>query len=84
MDRPLGFRARAAAAIERLRSSLEKHAGLLRTLGPESTLERGFTLTLDAAGRVVRDAAQLHQGDAFQIRLHKGRVHGVVTKVEEK
>ena len=76
--------ARAAAAIERLRSSLEKHAGLLRTLGPESTLERGFTLTLDAAGRVVRDAAQLHQGDAFQIRLHKGRVHGVVTKVEEK
>ncbi len=76
--------ARAAAAIERLRSSLEKHAGLLRTLGPESTLERGFTLTLDAAGRVVRDAAQLHQGDAFQIRLHKGRVHGVVTKVEEQ
>ena len=76
--------ARAAAAIERLRSSLEKHAGLLRTLGPEATLERGFTVTLDAAGRVVREASQLQQGDAFQTRLYKGRVHGIVTQVEEK
>ncbi len=75
--------ARVAAAIERRRSSLEKYAGLLRTLGPESTLERGFTLTLDAAGGIVRDAAQLHPGDAFQTRLQKGRVHGVVTRVEE-
>ena len=76
--------ARAATAIERLRSSLEKHAGLLRTLGPEATLERGFTVTLDAGGRVVREAAQLQQGDTFQTRLYKGRVHGLVTRVEEQ
>ncbi len=76
--------ARAAAALERLRSSLEKHAGLLRTLGPEATLERGFTCTLTATGRVVREAAQLQVGENFQTRFHKGRVNGVVTQVEQK
>ena len=75
--------ARVAANLERLRTSLENHAGLLRALGPDATLERGFSLTLDAAGRVVREAAQLQQGDAFQTRLNKGRVHGTVTRVEE-
>lgn len=76
--------ARATAAIERLRSSLEKHAGLLRTLGPEATLERGFTVTLDASGRVVRRASQLKKGEEFETRFFKGRVHGVVTRVEEQ
>ncbi len=76
--------ARAATAIERLRTSLENHAGLLRTLGPGATLERGFTVTLDAAGRVVREASQLQNGEAYQTRFFKGRVHGVVTRIEGK
>lgn len=75
--------ARAAAAMERHRTVLEKNASLLRTLGPEATLERGFTCTLDAAGRVVREAAQLKPGDEFETRFRKGRVRGVVKDVRE-
>jgi exodeoxyribonuclease VII large subunit len=75
---------RAAAAVEKLRTALEHHAGLLRTLGPQATLERGFTCTLDAAGRVVREAAQLHPGDEFETRFRKGRVRGVVRDVQEE
>ncbi len=71
--------ARAATALERWRTTLEKHAGLLRTLGPESVLERGFSLTLDASGRVVREAVQLQPGDEFETRLRRGRVRGTVT-----
>ena len=73
-----------AAAIEKLRAGLEQHAGLLRTLGPEATLERGFTCTMDAAGRVVREAAQLRAGDEFETRFSKGRVRGVVKEVREE
>lgn len=73
--------ARAAAAMERLSSNVERQAGLLRTLGPEATLERGFTCTLDAAGRVVRTASQLTPGDEFVTRFSLGRVLGVVKEV---
>jgi exodeoxyribonuclease VII large subunit len=73
---------RVTVAIERLRAALDQRAGLLRTLGPEATLERGFTCTLDANGRVVREAAQLQPGEEFETRFRKGRVHGVVKKVE--
>jgi exodeoxyribonuclease VII large subunit len=75
---------RASASIERMRTALEHHAGLLRTLGPEATLERGFTCTLDAAGRVVREAAQLHPGEEFETRFRKGRVRGIVKDVVQE
>ncbi|HEX2747205.1 MAG TPA: exodeoxyribonuclease VII large subunit [Verrucomicrobiales bacterium] len=74
---------RAAAAMERLRAALDQKAGLLRTLGPEATLERGFTCTLDAAGRVVREASQLQPGQEFETRFRKGRVRGTVREVTE-
>jgi exodeoxyribonuclease VII large subunit len=74
---------RAAAAMERLRAALDQKAGLLRTLGPEATLERGFTCTLDAAGRVVREACQLQPGQEFETRFRKGRVRGTVREVTE-
>jgi exodeoxyribonuclease VII large subunit len=73
---------RVTVAIERLRAALNQRAGLLRTLGPEATLERGFTCTLDAKGRVVREAAQLQPGEEFETRFRKGRVRGVVRKVD--
>jgi len=75
---------RAAAAVERMRGAVEKHAGLLRTLGPEATLDRGFTCTVDAKGRVVREASQLRPGDEFETRFRKGRVRGVVKDVREE
>lgn len=73
--------ARVAAAMERRRAVLENQAGLLRTLGPEATLERGFTCTLDAQGRVVREAGQLQPGDEFETRFRRGKVLGTVKEV---
>ncbi len=48
-----------------------------------ATLERGFTCTLDASGRVVREANQLKPGEAFETRFRRGRVRGVVTDVQD-
>ena len=46
----------------------------MRQLSPERTLERGFTITRDAAGRVVREAGRLSPGD----RLVTSFADGVV------
>jgi len=73
--------ARAAAALERRAAALEQHAGLLRTLGPAAVLERGYSLTFDAQGRVVREAAQLQPGQEFETRFRRGRVRGTVQDV---
>ena len=77
------LRARSSTRTERLRAELSRLSGLLRTLGPESTLARGFTCTLDAAGHVVRRPDQLRPGDTFRTRFRTGSVTGVVSSVEQ-
>ena len=72
---------RLAAAVERKRSTLTQHASLLRTLGPEATLERGFTCTLDNKGRIVREAKQLRPGDEFETRFRHGSILGTVKEI---
>ncbi len=72
---------RVRSAMERARAGLEGQAGLLRTLGPGATMERGFTCTLDATGRVVREPSQLKPGGEFETRFRTGRVRGIVKEV---
>lgn len=47
----------------------------LRLLSPQHVLERGFSITRDAAtGRVLRTAAEVKPGQALVTRLQKGEV----------
>jgi len=47
----------------------------LRLLSPEAVLERGYSITLDAAsGAVVRDAASVQPGQRIISRLATGQV----------
>ncbi|MBT8044523.1 MAG: exodeoxyribonuclease VII large subunit, partial [Verrucomicrobiae bacterium] len=55
-------------------------ASLIRTLGPESTFARGFSITMDAEGNVIRDAAVVTDGDHLQTQLASGKVTSTVTK----
>jgi exodeoxyribonuclease VII large subunit len=73
----------AAASRGRLREVAVHLGGLERLaqqLAPQRTLERGFSLTRDAAGRLVRDPASLRPGDRLQTELSGGVVH---SRVEE-
>jgi exodeoxyribonuclease VII large subunit len=45
---------------------------LCQQLAPERTLERGFSLTRDAAGRLVRQPAQVRPGDFVTTRVAGG------------
>jgi exodeoxyribonuclease VII large subunit len=54
----------------------------LEIVSPLAILQRGYSL-IEVNGQIVRSVAQVKQGDTMQVRLHKGRLRGLVTKVEE-
>jgi exodeoxyribonuclease VII large subunit len=64
---------RCSAQIERLQASL---AGL----NPAAVLERGYSITYDAAGHVIRDAQALRPGERIATQLAKGRIESEVKK----
>jgi exodeoxyribonuclease VII large subunit len=57
-----------------LRSRFDQHAATLRALNPDATLARGFTITLDAAGRPVVSAHTVRPGAQLRIRFADGTV----------
>lgn len=63
---------------------LEALAAQLAALSPSATLARGFSITRDAQGRIVRDAAQLEPGAAIGIELARGRVEAEVRACESE
>jgi exodeoxyribonuclease VII large subunit len=72
--------------IERLlrakRDRFEKLTLQLQERSPLRVLERGYAIATDAAGNLLRDAAQVALGDAVSIQLHRGRLSTEVKKKE--
>jgi len=56
--------------------------GALRSLDPAAVLERGYSLTLNRQGEVLRDAGQVREGETVQTRLARGRLESEVKKRE--
>lgn len=52
---------------------------LLRTLGPESSLQRGYSITFDEAGNILRQAKDAPSGTKLTTRLATGDVRSIVT-----
>jgi exodeoxyribonuclease VII large subunit len=78
--------AELGVCIERLlrnkRDRLEKLALQLQERSPLRVLERGYAIATDAAGNLLRDAAQVALGDTVAIQLHRGRLTTEVKKKE--
>jgi exodeoxyribonuclease VII large subunit len=66
--------AQLAAKQHRLSSASTR----LKLLSPENTLRRGYSITMDGAGRVVRDSKNLMPGDPLRTRLEKGEIRSRV------
>lgn len=66
--------------LERLEDRIRSREDMLRHLGPEAVLARGFSFTMDARGRVVTDADQLRAGDELLTQLAKGRVRSRIVQ----
>ena len=57
---------------------LARLRGLLRTLGPESAFQRGFSITLGADGKIVTSATKLKPGDLMRTKFADGETVSVV------
>ena len=66
-------------------SAIESH---LKHLNPQLVLERGYSIAADAAGKVVRDAAQVAPGEALTVTFARGsaetQVKGVTRRGDEE
>lgn len=61
-----------ADAIHRRGDQLQRLAGMLRALGPESAFKRGFSITLGPDGRILRSVTGVKPGDLLRTRLADG------------
>ncbi len=86
------FGMRQDALLHRLRQALRRNlqdrqhrlAALARGLdsvSPLSTLRRGYSITFDEQGQVLRDAARVAPGQPISTRLNAGTVRSTVTEV---
>lgn len=65
------------AALQRAGGALREQTARLKLLNPYAVLERGYSITTDAAGHVVRRAADVHPGERLSTRLADGEVASV-------
>lgn len=80
-----GLQARAVQALRNRiltrRSQLDGFAKLLASLSYQSVLQRGYALVRDADGRMLRETALVHAGDALELQFRDGRVEANATSV---
>ena len=67
-----------AATIDAERKELKAITAHLRSLSPQSTLDRGYSVVRDAKGDVIRDPKQLKSGDLLAIKVAKGETSATV------
>jgi exodeoxyribonuclease VII large subunit len=60
--------------VARSRQCLDARIQLLNSLGYHNVLARGFTITRDAEGRMLRRAADVHRGEHLDIEFADGHV----------
>jgi len=71
--------------VQQLRACEAKLAAAqaaLRSLDPAAVLERGYSLTMNARGEVLRDAAAVHEGERVRTRLARGEFESEVKRGE--
>ncbi len=67
-----------AATIDAERKELKAITAHLRSLSPQSTLDRGYSVIRNAKGDVIRDPKQLKSGDQLAIKVAKGETSATV------
>jgi exodeoxyribonuclease VII large subunit len=79
-----------SALRDRLTQTLDREAlGLahlrqqVRSLSPQSTLDRGYSVVRDEAGHVIADASKVPAGTKLTVRLAKGEL-AVIAEAKSK
>lgn len=70
-----------AHRLHRCQAHLAQLGATLASVDPTAVLARGYSITSDAHGRVVRRAAHVHPGERITTRLGEGSIESEVRKV---
>ncbi|MBU3070232.1 exodeoxyribonuclease VII large subunit [Aestuariicella sp. G3-2] len=68
--------------LQQARQALSKNSALLNSVSPLNILQRGYSVTTDSNGQVVRSSETLQPGDTLLTRLAKGNVKSTVTHTD--
>ena len=71
------------AHIHRGRNRFVSCAAKLDAMSPLKVLTRGYSITTDQSGAMLRSVSQVDPGDPIQVRLADGTVHATVSHREE-
>jgi exodeoxyribonuclease VII large subunit len=74
---------RVARQFQHRRERMARVAEMLRLLSPKHTLQRGYSLTADASGRLLRSAAEVAEGAQLTTEFVDGKVESVVQRVSK-
>ncbi len=66
--------------IEVAQGELLQMGARVRSLSPQSTLDRGYSVVQLSDGSIVRDSKKVKQGDELRIRLAQGETGATVTQ----
>ncbi len=69
--------------LENRRHRCERLAVRLHALSPLATLKRGYSITTDERGRVVRSVGNLAAGQQIGVRVEDGRIEASVKKLRK-
>ena len=65
------------------KSQLSNAARTMNAISPLQTLERGYSITLNADGEAITSSEQVKQDDIIETRLHRGRIISKVSSCIE-
>jgi len=65
------------------KSQLSNAARTMNAISPLQTLERGYSITLNAGGEAITSSEQVKQDDIIETRLHRGRIISKVSSCIE-
>ncbi|NWK56630.1 exodeoxyribonuclease VII large subunit [Verrucomicrobiaceae bacterium N1E253] len=68
------FEMAGKSGVQQMEQRLRRLSSLVKTLGPDATFARGFSITMDAEGNVIRKVEDVEAGDVLQTRLAQGSV----------
>ena len=71
-----------AALLDIERQDIKGIRDQLRSLSPQSTLDRGYAVVRTATGEVLRDAKKVKLGTELHIRVAKGETTATVSRVD--
>ncbi len=71
---------RAHTRLQHEKSTLSQNAAVLRALNPSAALARGYTITMDGNGQILRSAKEAMNLKELTTRFHDGEVKSEVRK----